>query len=214
MRSLALLARCVALACFTLLASACEGPNWQKDNAGGTIRLDDWTPIETTQLGGNLAQVFSDMPLKDAKRTMRDNAVVHDVVTITDRGWANTQRMIAPYSYFGEQAFSQLRSREAFETWVRGRFPQAKEVEFIDIIPVTHPTIATRGFAGTVMVTNQQDRKFRCALAYAGYGGPKLSETSTDIFRIEEFKSTLQIRFCTVGGTAASLNRRMQRVLF
>ena len=214
MRSLALLARCVALACFTLLASACEGPNWQKDNAGGTIRLDDWTPIETTQLGGNLAQVFSDMPLKDAKRTMRDNAVVHDVVTITDRGWANTQRMIAPYSYFGEQAFSQLRSREAFETWVRGRFPQAKEVEFIDIIPVTHPTIATRGFAGTVMVTNQQDQKFRCALAHAGYGGPKLSETSTDIFRIEEFKSTLQIRFCTVGGTATSLNQRMQRVLF
>jgi hypothetical protein len=51
-------------------------------------------------------------------------------------------------------------------------------------------------------------------LAYAGYGGPKLSETSTDIFRIEEFKSTLRIRFCTVGGTATSLNQRMQRVLF
>ena len=214
MRSLALLARCVALACFTLLASACEGPNWQKDNAGGTIRLDDWTPIETSQLGGNLAQVFSGLPLKDAKQTMRNNAVVHDVVTITDRGWANAQRMIAPYSYFGEQTFSQLRSREALETWVRGRFPQAKEVEFIDIIPVTHPTIATRGFAGTVMVTNQQDQKFRCALAHAGYGGPRLSETSTDIFRIEEFKATLQIRFCTVGGTAASLNQRMQRVLF
>ena len=214
MRSLALLARCVALACFTLLASACEGPNWQKDNAGGTIRLDDWTPIETSQLGGNLAQVFSGLPLKDAKQTMRNNAVVHDVVTITDRGWANAQRMIAPYSYFGEQTFSQLRSREAFETWVRGRFPQAKEVEFIDIIPVTHPTIATRGFAGTVMVTNQQDQKFRCALAHAGYGGPRLSETSTDIFRIEEFTATLQIRFCTVGGTAASLNQRMQRVLF
>ena len=214
MRSLALLARCVALACFTLLASACEGPNWQKDNAGGTIRLDDWTPIETSQLGGNLAQVFSGLPLKDAKQTMRNNAVVHDVVTITDRGWANAQRMIAPYSYFGEQTFSQLRSREAFETWVRGRFPQAKEVEFIDIIPVTHPTIATRGFAGTVMVTNQQDQKFRCALAHAGYGGPRLSETSTDIFRIEEFKATLQIQFCTVGGTAASLNQRMQRVLF
>ena len=196
------------------LLAACEGPNWQKDNAGGSIRLDDWTPIETAQLGGNLAVVFSDMPLRDAKRTMRDNAVVHDVVVITDRGWANAQRMIAPYSYFGEQAFSALRSREAFQTWVRGRFPQAKEVEFIDIIPVTHPTIATRGFAGTVMVTNQQDRKFRCALAHAGYGGPKLSETSTDIFRIEEFKSTLQIRFCTVGGTATSLNQRMQRVLF
>ena len=197
MRSLALLARCVALACFTLLASACEGPNWQKDNAGGTIRLDDWTPIETSQLGGNLAQVFSGLPLKDAKRTMRNNAVVHDVVTITDRGWANAQRMIAPYSYFGEHAFSQLRSREAFETWVRGRFPQAKEVEVIDIIPVTHPTIATRGFAGTVMVTNQQDQKFRCALAhagYAGYGGTRLSETSTDVFRQSEIRSVLTVR--------------------
>ena len=214
MRSWSSMARVTVLVFSAVLVTACEGPGWQKDTAGGSIRLDDWTPIETAQLGGNLAVVFSDMPLRDAKRTMRDNAVVHDVVVITDRGWANAQRMIAPYSYFGEHAFSQLRSREAFETWVRGRFPQAKEVEFIDIIPVTHPTIATRGFAGTVMVTNQQDRKFRCALAHAGYGGPKLSETSTDIFRIEEFKSTLQIRFCTVGGTAASLNRRMQRVLF
>ncbi|MCA3418404.1 MAG: hypothetical protein INF88_05835 [Roseomonas sp.] len=135
-------------------------------------------------------------------------------MTITDRGWANAQRSIAPYGHFGEHTFSQLRSREAFEAWVRGRFPQAKDIEFVDVIPVTHPTLATRGFAGTVMVTNQQDRKFRCALAHAGYGGPKLSATSTDIFRIEEFKSTLQIRFCTVGGTATSLNQRMQRVLF
>ncbi|MCA3379864.1 MAG: hypothetical protein ING08_06440 [Roseomonas sp.] len=214
MRVWSLMVRVTALVFCAALVTACEGPNWQKDNAGGSIRLDDWQPIETSQLGGNLATVFSDMPLKDAKRTMRDNAVIHDVVTITDRGWANAQRMIAPYSYFGEHAFSQLRSREAFETWVRGRFPQAKEVEIIEIIPVTHPTIATRGFAGTVMETNQQDRKFRCALAHAGYGGPRLSETATDIFRIEEFKSTLQIRFCTVGGTATSLNQRMQRVLF
>lgn len=214
MRSWSLMARCTALALGAFLITACEGPNWRKDSAGGSIRLDDWTPIETSQLAGNLAAVFSGLPLTDAKRALRDNAVEHDVVTITDRGWANAQRSIAPYGHFGEHTFSQLRSREAFEAWVRGRFPQAKDIEFVDVIPVTHPTLATRGFAGTVMVTNQQDRKFRCALAHAGYGGPRLSATSTDIFRIEEFKSTLQIRFCTVGGTATSLNQRMQRVLF
>ncbi len=214
MRVWSLMVRVTALVFCAVLVTACEGPNWGKDSAGGLIRRDDWQPIETPQLAGNLAVVFSGLPLKDSKRALRDNAVEHDVVTITDRGWANAQRSIAPYGHFGEHTFSQLRSREAFEGWVRGRFPQAKEVEFIDIIPVTHPTIATRGFAGTVMVTNQQDRKFRCALAHAGYGGPRLSETATDIFRIEEFKSTLQIRFCTVGGTATSLNQRMQRVAF
>jgi hypothetical protein len=214
MRSESLMVRVAALVFCVVLVTACEGPNWQKDSAGGSIRLDDWTPIETSQLAGNLAAVFSDMPLKDAKRALRNNAVEHDVVTITDRGWANAQRSIAPYGHFGEHTFGQLRSREAFEAWVRGRFPQAKDIEFVDVIPVTHPTLATRGFAGTVMVTNQQDRKFRCALAHAGYGGPRLSATSTDIFRIEEFKSTLQIRFCTVGGTATSLNQRMQRVAF
>ena len=214
MRYPSLLIRLLGVAVMASFIAACEGPNWQKDSAGGSIRLDDWTPIETSQLAGNLAAVFSGLPLTDAKRALRDNAVEHDVVTITDRGWANAQRSIAPYGHFGEHTFSQLRSREAFEAWVRGRFPQAKDIEFVDVIPVTHPTLATRGFAGTVMVTNQQDRKFRCALAHAGYGGPRLSATSTDIFRIEEFKSTLQIRFCTVGGTATSLNQRMQRVAF
>lgn len=214
MRYPSLLIRLLGVAVMASFMAACEGPNWQKDSAGGSIRLDDWTPIETSQLAGNLAAVFSGLPLTDAKRALRDNAVEHDVVTITGRGLAVAERTVAPNTYFGEHAFSQLRSREAFETWVRGNFPQAKEVEFIDIIPVTHPTLTTRGLAGTVMVTNQQDRKFRCALAYTGYGGPKLSETSTDIFRLEEFKSALRIRFCTVGGTATSLNQRMQRVLF
>ena len=214
MRSLALLARCVALACFTLLASACEGPNWGKDTSGGTFSRDDWTPIEPSQLAGNLAEVFAGMPLTDAKRAIRNNKVQDDRVTITDRGWASAERIIAPNSYFAVQGFSRLGSIERFETWVRERFPQAKDVELVDVIPVTHPNTTTRGYATTVMVTNQQDRKFRCALAYVGYGGPKLSATSTDIFRLEELKSILQIRFCTVGGTATSLNQRMQRVAF
>ncbi|MCA3382720.1 MAG: hypothetical protein ING08_21055 [Roseomonas sp.] len=194
--------------------TACEGPNWGQDTSGGTFRRDDWVTIEPSQLTGNLAEVFAGMPLKDAKRAIRNNSVQDDRVTITDRGWANAERIIAARSYFDVQAFSRLKSREYFESWVRGRFPQAKEVEFVDVIPVTHPRTTTRGYAATVMVTNQQDQKFRCALAYSGYGGPKLSETSTDIFRLEDLKSILQIRFCTVGGTAASLNQRMQRVAF
>ena len=214
MRSWSSMARCLALACFALLATACEGPNWGKDTSGGTFRRDDWTPIEPSQLSGNLAEVFAGMPLTDVKRAIRNNSVQDDRVTITDRGWATAQRIIAPNSYFDIQPFSRLGSREEFESWVRGRFLQAKEVQFVDVIPVTHPSTTTRGYAATVMVTNQQDQKFRCALAYTGYGGPKLSETSTDIFRLEELKSILQIRFCTVGGTAASLNRRMQRVAF
>ena len=214
MRSWSLMARCLALACFALLATACEGPNWGKDTSGGTFRRDDWTPIEPSQLSGNLAEVFAGMPLTDAKRALRNNRVQDDRVTITDRGWASAERIVAARSYFDIQAFSRLGSREYFDSWVRARFPQAKEVEFVDVIPVTHPSTTTRGYAATVMVTNQQDQKFRCALAFTGYGGPKLSETSTDIFRLEELKSILQIRFCTVGGTAASLNRRMQRVSF
>ena len=214
MRSWSSMARCLALACFALLATACEGPNWGKDTSGGTFRRDDWTPIEPSQLSGNLAEVFAGMPLTDAKRALRNNRVQDDRVTITDRGWASAERIVAARSYFDIQAFSNLGSREYFDSWVRARFPQAKEVEFVDVIPVTHPSTTTRGYAATVMVTNLQDQKFRCALAYTGYGGPKLSETSTDIFRLEELKSILQIRFCTVGGTAASLNRRMQRVMF
>jgi hypothetical protein len=214
MRSMALLTRVCAVVVLALLTTACEGPNWGKDNAGGTIRVDDWTPIEISQLTANLPEVLSDLPLKDAKRTLRNNSVQHDVVTITDRSWANAQRMIAPYSYFGEHAFSQLGSRGGFEAWVRGRFPQAKEIEFLDVIPVTHPRTAVRGHVATIIGTNQQDQKFRCAVAHAGYGGPRLSETSTDIFRIEEFKSTLQIRLCATRASATWLHDRMQRVAF
>ena len=206
--------RPVALVLLAFLATACEGPQWGRDNAGGTFSRDEWTPIEPSQLMGNLAEVFAGMPLKDARRSIRDHAVQDDQVTITDRGWAAAERIIAPNSYFNVQSFSNLNSREYFETWVRERFPQAKEVEFVDVIPVTNPRSTTRGFAATVMVTNQQDRQFRCALAFTGYGGPRLSETATDIFRLEDLKSILKIRFCTVGGTAASLNRRMQRVMF
>ncbi len=214
MRSESLMVRVAALVFCAVLVTACEGPNWGKDSAGGTIRFDDWTPIEISQLTANLPEVLSGLPLKDAKRALRNNSVQHDVVTITDRGWANAQRMIAPYSYFGEHSFRDLGSREAFETWVRRRFPQAKEIEFVEVIPVTHPRTSVRGFAATITGTNAQDQTFRCAVAYAGYGGPRLSETATDIFRIEEFKSTLQILLCTTRASATWLNGRMQRVAF
>ena len=194
--------------------TACEGPNWHRDNAGGSIRVYDWSPIDPSQLTANLAEALAGLPLKDAKRVLRDNAVQHDNVIIMDRGFANAQRVIAPYSYFGEHVFSQLRSRDSFDAWVRGRLPQAKQVEFADVIPVTHPITATRGYVATVMVTDQQDRKFRCAMAYAGYGGPRLSVSSTDIFRMEELKSTLQIMLCTTNASAAWLHQRMQRVMF
>ena len=176
--------------------------------------MDDWTPIEVSQLSGNLPVVLAGLPLKDAKRTLRDNAVQHDNVIITERGFANTQGIIAPNSYFGEQLFSQLRSREAFDAWVRARLPQAKQIELADVIPVTHPTITTRGFVATVMVTDQQDRKFRCAMTYTGYGGPRLSETSTDLFNQGELRSYLTVRLCAASATAASLNERLQRVAF
>jgi hypothetical protein len=214
MRSRALLARVCAVVVLALLTTACEGPNWGRDTAGAITSRDDWTLIEPSQLTGNLAEVFAGLPLKDAKQRLVNNTQQQDMVTITDRGWATSYRMVSPGYHVSARDFSRLGTKDVFETWVRGRFPQAKDVEFVDVIPVTHPRTTTRGFAATVMVTNQQDRKFRCSLAYSGYGGPKLSESATDIFRVEELKSTLQVMLCTVGGTAASLNQRMQRVAF
>lgn len=214
MRFLSLIARVTALVFCGVLVTACEGPNWHRDNTGGSVRIDDWTPIEVSQLSGNLPAVLAGLPLKDAKRALRDNAVQHDNVIITERGFASTQGIIAPNSYFGEQLFSQLRSRDAFDAWARARLPQAKQIELADVIPVTHPTITTRGFVATVMVTDQQDRKFRCAMTYTGYGGPRLSASSTDIFRLEDLKSTLQIMLCTTNASAGWLHQRMQRVLF
>lgn len=214
MRSRALLARVCAVVVLALLTTACEGPNWGRDTAGAITSRDDWTLIEPSQLTGNLAEVFAGLPLKDAKQRLVNNTQQQDMVTITDRGWATSYRMVSPGYHVSARDFSRLGTKDVFKTWVRGRFPQAKDVEFVDVIPVTHPRTTTRGFAATVMVTNQQDRKFRCSLAYSGYGGPKLSESATDIFRVEELKSTLQVMLCTVGGTAASLNQRMQRVAF
>lgn len=215
MRSSPLFVRFLAVAFLALLVSACEGPGFRKDVSGRTNQFSDWAPIEPAQLAGNLSEVLSGLPLKDAQRSLRNNGtVIHDRVTITDRGWATLERINTRNGYFGIQSFNQLGSRSEFDAWVKARFPQAKDVELVDVIPVTHPNSTTRGYAATVMVTNQQDRKFRCALAYVGYGGPKLSATSTDIFRLEELKSILQIRVCTVDGTAASLNQRMQRLAF
>lgn len=85
-----------------LLVTACEGSNWGKDNAGALTQRDDWTPIEPSQLTGNLPEVLAGLPLRDAKRTLRNNSVQHDNVTITGRGWATAQRIVAPNSYFAE----------------------------------------------------------------------------------------------------------------
>ena len=215
MPSLALLSRCFGVLILAAFLSACEGPGFRKDNSGQTIQLTDWAPIEPTQLSANLIGVLSGLPLKDAQRSLRNNGTVqHDRVTITDRGWASVERINTRDGYFGIQSFNTLGSRTEFEGWVRGRFPRAKAVEILEVIPVTHPRTATRGFVATLEGTNQQDQKFRCATAYAGYGEARLSATSTDIFRIEDFKSTVQVMLCTTRPSATLLNDRMQRVAF
>jgi hypothetical protein len=214
MRSESLMMRVAALALGAFLITACEGPNWGRNTAGGITSRGDWTEIEPSQLSGNLAEVLSGLPLKDAKRRLIDNSQQQDSVTITNRGWANTFRMVSPRGNFSARDFARLGSQEVFETWVREALPQAKEIEFLDVIPVTHPTIATRGFAATVVVTNQQNQKYRCATANAGYGGPRLSESRTDLFRVEDLKSTARIVLCTTDASAASLHQRMQRVAF
>ena len=214
MRSWSLMARCTALALGAFLITACEGPNWGRNTAGGITSLGDWAEIEPSELTANLSQVLSGLPLKDAKRRVIDNSQQQDMVTITDRGWATSYRMISSNRYFSDRDFFLLGSRDAFEAWVRGRFPQARAIEFLDVIPVTHPQTATRGFAATILVTNEQDRKFRCSIANSGYGGQRFSETSTDIPRPADMNSTLRIMLCTTIASAASLHRRMQRVAF
>jgi len=214
MPSLVSLTRFCCAVMLVFLTAACEGPNWGRDTAGAVTSRDDWTLIETSQLTGNLAEVLSGLPLKDAKQRLINNTQQQDMVTITDRGWATSYRMVSPGYHVSARDFSRLGTREVFEAWVRESFPQAQEVEFVEVIPVTHPRTTTRGFAATVTVTNQQDRQYRCSMANTGYGGPRLSETSTDIFRVEDLKSTLRIRLCTTNASAASLHRRMQRVAF
>lgn len=215
MRSSPLFVRFTAAAVFALLVGACEGPGLRKDNSGQTNQFSDWAPIEPAQLAGNLTEVLSGLPLKDAQRSLRNNGtVIHDRVTITDRGWATIERINTRDGYFGIQSFNTLGSRSEFEAWVKARFPRAKEVEILEVIPVTHPRTAVRGFAATMTGTNQQDQKFRCSVGYAGYGEARLSPSSTDIFRLEDFKSTLQIVLCTTRASAGLLNDRLQRVAF
>jgi hypothetical protein len=214
MPSLALLARFCAATMLVLLTAACEGPNSGRNTAGGITSLGDWTEIEPSQLTANLSEVLAGLPLKDAKRRLIDNQQQQEMVTITDRGWATTYRMISSNRYFADRDFFLLGSRDAFESWVKERFPRARAVEFLEVIPVTHPHSATRGFAATILVTNEQDRKFRCSIANSGYGGPRFSETSTDIPRPADMNSTLRIMLCTTNASAASLHRRMQRVAF
>jgi hypothetical protein len=214
MPSLALLVRFCAATMLVLLTAACEGPNWGRNTAGGITSRSDWTEIEPSQLTANLSEVLAGLPLKDARRRLIDKNQQQNMVTITARGWAMTYRMVSPRGNFSARDFSRLGSQEVFETWVREALPQAKEVQFLDVIPVTHPATATRGFAATIMVTNQQDQKYRCSVANAGYGGPRLSETRTDLFRVEDLKSTARFMLCTTNASAASLHQRMQRLAF
>lgn len=214
MRVWSLMVRVTALVFCAVLVTACEGPNWGRNTAGGLTSLGDWTEIEPPQLTGNLNEVLSGLPLKDAKRRLIDNTQQQDMVTITDRGWATTYRMISSHRYFADRDFFLLGSRDAFETWVKERFARAKAVEFLDVIPVTHPSRATRGFAATILVTNEKDQKFRCSIANSGYGGQRFSETSTDIPRPADMNSTLRIMLCTTNASAVALHRRMQRVAF
>jgi hypothetical protein len=203
----------LALAAFM---TACEGQRTAQDISGTTIVLEDWTPMEVSQLRGNLTEVFAGLPLKDAKYSLRNNGQVrHEQVTITDRGVAISQvRDASRRGGMGNATFEALGSRQSFEEWTRAQFPQAKSVQITEVIPVTNPRQATRGHVATVMVTNQQDRSYRCALSRSGYGGPRLSETSTDLFNQGELRSYLTVRLCAASATAASLNERLQRVAF
>ncbi len=214
MRSWSSMARVTALVFCAVLVAACEGPGWGRNTAGGITSHSDWTEIEPSQLTANLAEVLSGLPLRNARRRLINNTQQQDFVTITNRGWASTYRIASPRGNFSARDFSLLGSREAFEAWARERFPEAKGVEFLDVLPVTHPNTAARGFVTTVMVTNQQDRTYRCSLTNAGYGGSRLSEAATDIFRVEELKSTLQIRLCATDASSTSLHQRMQRIAF
>lgn len=80
--------------CVLVLAgfvAACEGQRTTQDMAGATISLDDWSPMEVSQMRGNLAEVLSGLPLRDAKFALRNNGVMqHEQVTITGRGVAGS----------------------------------------------------------------------------------------------------------------------------
>jgi hypothetical protein len=203
----------LALAAFL---TACEGQRTGQNIAGTTVVRDAWTPMETSQLAGNLTGVLSGLPLKDAKFALENNGVIrNEQVTITDRGIAYSQVLGASRrGGLGTVTYSALGSRESFDEHVRSQFPQAKNVEIVEVIPVTHPSRATRGHVATVMVTNQQDRRYRCAVSRSGYGGPRLSETATDVFNQGELRSYLRIRLCESSATAASLNQRLQAAAF
>ncbi len=216
MKSSVFVLRGVCLLALATFVTACEGQRTGTNLAGTTVVRDAWTPMETSQLAGNLTAILSGLPLKDAKFALENNGVIrNEQVTITDRGIAYSQVLGGSRrGGLGNATYSALGSRESFEEHVRRQFPQAKNVEIVEVIPVTHPSRATRGHVATVMVTNQQDRRYRCAVSRSGYGGPRLSETTTDVFNQSELRSYLRIRLCESSATAASLNQRLQAAAF
>jgi hypothetical protein len=216
MKSSVFVLRSLCILALAAFVTACEGQRTAQVAGGGTIVLDEWVAMETSELAGNLARVFSDLPLREAKYSLRNNGTVrHEQVSIADRGIARSQ-VIANFrrSGFDTLTYTSLGSREKFEEYVRSQFPQAKNIEIIEVIPVTNPRLATRGHVGTVVVTNQQDRRSRCSVSRSGYGGTRLSETSTDVFRQSEIRSVLTVRLCESNASAASLNQRLQQVAF
>jgi hypothetical protein len=216
MKSSVFVLRSLCILALAAFVTACEGQRTGQDSTGTTFVLDDWRPMEVSQMRGNLAEVLSGLPLRDAKFALRNNGVMqHEQVTITGRGVAGSQVLGASRrGGFANTTYTALGSRERFEEYVRAQFSQAKSVQIIEVIPVTHPQQTTRGHVATVMVTNQQDRTYRCAVSRSGYGGARLSESTTDVFNQSELRSYLTVRLCESNTSAASLNQRLQRVAF
>ena len=92
MKSLVFVLRGVCILALATFVTACEGQRTAQDISGTTIVLENWTPMEMSQLRGNLTEVFAGLPLKDAKYSLRNNGQVrNEQVTITDRGVAASQ---------------------------------------------------------------------------------------------------------------------------
>ncbi|MFM7690402.1 MAG: hypothetical protein ACKPAC_13250 [Alphaproteobacteria bacterium] len=117
MKSSNLIARGLCILALAAFVAACEGQRTAQNIAGTTIALDDWTPMEVSQLRGNFAEVFAGLPLKDAKYSLRNNGQVrHEQVTITDRGVAVSQvRDASRRGGMGTFTFEALGSRQSFE---------------------------------------------------------------------------------------------------
>lgn len=117
MKSSVFVLRSLCILALATFVTACEGQRTAQDISGTTIMLEDWTPMEVSQLRGNLTEVFAGLPLKDAKYSLRNNGQVrHEQVTLTDRGVAVSQvRDASRRGGMGNATFEALGSRQSFE---------------------------------------------------------------------------------------------------